>query len=114
MTVAGKRGTGERVKELRERARLTQEQLAAFLEIDQSYLSKFESGERNLGITQLERLCELFGCRLEDLFSEDSVNPVIAFSFRSTGITSEDLEVISRINKIALNILEMQEVSERL
>lgn len=54
-----------RFKELRENSNLTQAQIANFLNIDQSYFSKFKKGERKLNVDTLEKMCYLFGCTLE-------------------------------------------------
>ena len=45
---------GNRMKELREQAKLRQNQVAAYLGVDQSYLSKIEAGERSISVELLE------------------------------------------------------------
>ena len=39
---------GENIRELRKNAKITQEQLANYLSIDQSLISKIEKGERSI------------------------------------------------------------------
>ena len=41
-------GIHERLKQLREENNYSQEQVANYLEMDQSYISKIEKGKRNL------------------------------------------------------------------
>ena len=94
----------KRFKELRESSNLTQAQIASFLNIDQSYVSKFEKGERRLSIDVLEKMCNLFGCTLKYFESEDEKYTPMSIAFRSNTIQNEDLETIAAINKIALNI----------
>ena len=45
----------KRFKDLRESSGLTQCQVANFLNIDQSYISKFENGECKLSIDTMEK-----------------------------------------------------------
>lgn len=51
---------GEKVKLLRNRRRLKQDDLAEVLELSRSQVSNLESGRRNLSLKQLEKLCEYF------------------------------------------------------
>ena len=53
---------GFKIKQLREKSKLNQTQLAVFLDVDQSYVSKCEKGERQLSLDSLEKLCNLFDC----------------------------------------------------
>lgn len=49
-----------RVKQARVEAGLTQEQVAAALRRPQSFVSKFESGERRLDVIELQDLAKLY------------------------------------------------------
>lgn len=52
----------------RERAGLTQDQVAAGLGVDRSTVARIESGKRPLGLTEeLLRLCTVLDCTLDDL-----------------------------------------------
>ncbi len=57
---------GARLKELRVKNSITQSQLAEYLGVDQSYISKFESGQRQLSVLSLEKLAQSFwsSCRI--------------------------------------------------
>ena len=96
-----------RLKELRKESKLTQEQLANYLKVDQTLITKLENGTRN--VTLIEKLCSLFG-RTEDylLGREDAYLP-LNFAFRSNKIQAEDLESIAAVNKIVMNIRYMNE-----
>lgn len=94
----------ERFKLLRENSNLTQSQIAEFLKIDQSYISKFEKGERNLSVDMLEKICSLFGCTLSYFEDESESHTPLNIAFRSKNLNIEDLETIASINKVALNI----------
>lgn len=93
-----------RFKKLRESSNLTQAQIASFLNIDQSYVSKFEKGERKLSVDIMEKMCNLFGCTLKYFESEDEKYTPMSIAFRSNSLQNEDLETIAAINKVALNI----------
>ena len=94
---------GQRIKELREQANLRQGQVAAYLDVDQSFLSKIESGERSISVDQLERLAELYGCDLAVFNDSSIVVRPIQISLRARDITLEDMNIIAAINHIASN-----------
>ena len=58
------------VKEARERAGLTQVQLAKKLRQSQSFVSKIECGDRRLDIIQLRTICRLLGLGLSDFVEQ--------------------------------------------
>lgn len=99
-----------RLKELRKESKITQEQLAKYLEVDQSMITKLENGTRSMNITLVEKICNLFGCTESYLMGEDDTYIPLNFAFRSNGIQAEDLESIAAINKIIMNIRYMNDV----
>ena len=98
---------GQKVKELRENAGLNQIQVAQFLGVDQSYVSKCEKGERQFQVDHLERLGSLFGLSLGDLMNEDVSVAPLQIAFRADGMQIDDLQAIADIQKIALNLEQM-------
>jgi transcriptional regulator with XRE-family HTH domain len=103
---------GNRVKRLREASGVSQIQLAQFLNVDQSYISKCENDERQFNVNSLEKLCNLFGCEMNDLFDLHSKVETLNFAFRAKTIDNDDFAAISDINRIALNIREMNNLLE--
>ncbi|MHB1454970.1 MAG: helix-turn-helix domain-containing protein [Saccharofermentanales bacterium] len=103
---------GIQIKNLRERSGFTQKNIADFLKVDQSLISKFESGERPISSDMLDKLATLFGCSLE-AFTE-ATDDVRSFSFalRSSELCDEDLNTVSAINRIALNSAFMASLLE--
>lgn len=99
-----------RLKELRKESKLTQSQLAQYLGVDQSMITRLEDGSRSLSVSLIEKLCSLFGCTEEYLLGENDVYVPLNFAFRSNGIQAEDLEGIAAINKIVMNIRYMNEM----
>ena len=94
----------KRFKELREYSKLSQSQMAEFLNVDQSYISKFETGERRIGVDILEKACNLFGCTLKYFEDEKVKYAPMSIAFRANTLQAEDLEAIAEINKITLNM----------
>lgn len=101
---------GKKFRRLREDAGLTQAQVAKFLGVDQSYVSKFEAEKRQLNMDLLMQAATLFGCSLDALFEDHEPHRPIPKAMRATGITDEDLEVIATMNKLALNLRYMQDL----
>ena len=99
-----------RLKQLRKESKITQEQLAKYLNVDQTMITKLENGTRSLNVSMIEKICNLFGCSDAYLMGEDNAYIPLNFAFRSNGIQTEDLEGIAVINRIAMNIRYMNEM----
>lgn len=102
---------GEKIKRLRETAKVTQTQLAEFLSIDQSLVSKIEKGERSISSDMLSNIATLFCYPLSKLLTEDEVKPTYNIAFRTTTISNDDLRALFVINKIALNQFKMDQLA---
>jgi len=98
------RSAGERFKELRNKSGLTQGQVAGYLKVDQSYISKCEKDERQLSIDILEKAAALFGCPIEYFTDETCEFTPIPIAFRAKSVTAGDLESLAAMNRIALNL----------
>ena len=112
--MTGEKEIGLRIKEIREKSRLNQTHLASYLEVDQSYISKCEKGEREFSVDLLEKISNLFGYSLSELISDDFIEKPLNIAFRSKEIHYEDLSTISEINKIALNLKEMKKIIQEM
>lgn len=99
-----------RLKELRKESKLTQSQLAGYLGVDQSMITRLEDGSRSLNVSLIKKLCSLFGCTESYLLGEDDAYIPLNFAFRSNGIQTEDLEGIAAVNKIVMNLRYMNEM----
>lgn len=56
----------ELLRELRETAALRQEDVARELSVPQSFVSKYESGERQLDIVELRKVCKVLNVSLRE------------------------------------------------
>lgn len=101
---------GARFKEIRDKTGLTQGQIAVFLNVDQSMISKCEKGERQFSLDILEKAGSLFGCPLDYFISAESAHVPFEIAFRASSVSNEDLEAISVINRLALNLKDMNRI----
>lgn len=58
------------LKEMREKRGITQVELAEKLGVPQSFVSKYESGERQLDILELRQICQLIGISFVDFIQQ--------------------------------------------
>ncbi len=101
---------GKRFNDLRNMSGFTQSQIAEYLQVDQSYISKCEKNERQFSVDILEKAANLFGCSLDHFTNEDSDFSPLSIALRAKSVTVEDLETIAAINKIALNLRYMEDL----
>ena len=64
------------LRKLREEGAIRQVDMAKQLGVPQSFVSKYESGERRLNILELRQICQLMGISLQDFINklEESLN----------------------------------------
>ena len=60
---------GSNARRLRQKQKLTQEQLAELSGLHPNYIGGIERGERNLSLVNIVRLTRALQCRIGDLFS---------------------------------------------
>jgi transcriptional regulator with XRE-family HTH domain len=99
---------GEKLKSLRIEYGYKQKDISDFLGVDQSLISKFESGERAVSVDILEKLSSLYCCDLVDTFTAGK--PDIQVAFRAKTIGVEDLKTIQTVNRIVLNSVFMSDL----
>lgn len=100
---------GERLKKLRKKHGYTQKDIANFLDISQTLVAKIENNERNLKLTKLLKLCDLYDVNEEyvlygEPLEEDEFKVYIK---KSKGIS---IETMYRMNKICRNLHEMSKI----
>ena len=81
------------------------------LEIDHLFSETLESIRSKQDLDS-DKLSNLFGCSIDYFTSIDSKYTPVPFKLRATKITSEDLETMAVINKIALNLRYMENILE--
>lgn len=114
ITMDGKmKKLGKRLSELRKSFGFTQENVAEYLNVDQSLVSKIEKGERNIDVTSLEALADLYLVSVEGLTRQNDKKK-FNVSFRKDKFNNSDITVIARINRIVLNQRFMDELEDKL
>lgn len=93
----------EKLKMMREKAGLRQGQIAEYLGVTQTFISKVETGERNLTVDQLESVANLYGYSLASFTDKDMDPQPIQFAFQAQDVNQDDLRTIAEINRIAIN-----------
>lgn len=101
---------GETIKSLRDQSGFTQMNLAKYLKVDQSLISKIEKNERVITSDMLDRLSTLFGITPEVLCAGNLADKRITVALRASEINENDMEMISDINGIALNLNFMTKI----
>lgn len=103
------------VKRLREASGFTQELVANYLDVKRSAYSNYEAGERAFPLPLMEKLADLYGCEMYDLYSEDVdvVNSMLATAFRVDTLSREDMEQIAAFKRIVNNSLKMDKLLAR-
>ena len=59
---------GQRIKELRIKRGLTQEEFAFRCELDRTYITSLEKGKRNISLTNLEKIAKALDMTLSEFF----------------------------------------------
>lgn len=61
---------GNRIRELRSNAGLSQEKLALAANLDRTYIASVENGKRNISIINLEKIIKALGCTFAVFFQD--------------------------------------------
>ncbi len=60
---------GKRVKELRNKLGISQEELADIAELDRTYITSVECGKRNISIVNIEKLAKALKVTIKEFFN---------------------------------------------
>jgi len=60
---------GKRIKELRNKLGISQEELADIAELDRTYITSVECGKRNISIVNVEKLANALKVNLKEFFN---------------------------------------------
>jgi transcriptional regulator with XRE-family HTH domain len=62
---------GQRIKELRETAMMSQKDLSYSADLDRSYIASVENGQRNISIVNIEKIANALGVSLIEFFNNN-------------------------------------------
>ncbi len=99
-----------RIKQLREEKRLTQEKLSSLVGMDRTTISKLESGERDCTLDHLQRLSKFFDVSFDYILgtSDERKHKVTMTEISNDGITKVQMEFLKRVED--LNVKDMEQV----
>lgn len=105
---------GNNIRYFRDKLGLSQNELANYLSIKRELISYYENGKRYIPVTALNKLANLFGVELDELFEEDNKiqNVNLAFAFRSDYLKPSDLENIASFKRVVLNYFKMLKLNK--
>ena len=97
------------IKLLRQASNYTQESVASFLGIGRSAYSNYESGDRELPLSCMEKLADLYGCDAYMLYEENEsvIEDMLATAFRVDNLSPADMEQIAAFKRVVKNSLMM-------
>lgn len=104
-----KKSFGEKVKRLRKKRNLTQEQLAEMIDISPRNLSKIEVGECFVKAETLEKLLIALDVTTEELFANDHIKTNLELLERITfyiNSAKDDNKMLEKIYKILRDLVE--------
>ena len=62
----------------------------------------------------LDKLAMLFCCSTKSILDSSEISKSISYAFRANSMTTDDLKNIATINKIALNLEELDSLSDEI
>lgn len=65
---------GQRIKELREKAEMSQKDLAYTADLDRSYIASIENGQRNVSIINIAKIANALNVTLKEFFKDAQFN----------------------------------------
>lgn len=101
---------GDRLKKLRKNYNFTQSQIAEYLDFNQGQIAKLENNQRNLTVSSLEKLCELYNCSEEYILEGDTEYYKPDFAFRSE-VKDLDLNTLAKMNRIIGDIEFLSDIT---
>ncbi|MCQ2360196.1 MAG: helix-turn-helix domain-containing protein [Paludibacteraceae bacterium] len=103
------------IKLMREAANFTQEKVADFLGIKRSAYANYETGDRELPLSLMEKLADLYGCDAILMYAEDSnvVENMLTTAFRVDNLTAADMVQVAAFKKVVKNSLMLDSMLEQ-
>lgn len=96
---------------IREQQGFSQEQVSDFLGITVEKLDAFENNKARIGVSDLEKSCDLFGCTLFMMMGQEEMNllPKVSGTYY---LNAESMEALCSMNRIALNLRKMNSIAK--
>lgn len=91
------------MEELRKKLGYIQADISSLLGIDQRMLSEYESGERKVSLSMLEKLGDIYCCDL--IHTPSLIPPAIQMVLHVSNVTASNIKAIQAVNRIVLNAI---------
>ena len=72
-----KKDIGLRIKELRTKLGISQQELSYRCDLDRTYITSVENGKRNISIVNLEKIAHALNLTIKDFFNDEKFNQLI-------------------------------------
>ncbi len=104
---------GRQVRQAREQARLTQEQLAERIDVSPQYVSDLERGVVGLSIQTLKRLCLALGVSSDQiLFALSPENDLTALMEKCRGLSRGQFALLTEMIDCYLQAIALERLSQ--
>jgi transcriptional regulator with XRE-family HTH domain len=105
---------GNKLKQARKNIGLTQEEVAKVVNLNKTQISYYENATREISITLLEKLANLYGYKLEYFLSDSSeIVPQVNVAFRADKINGEDIKIVTFAEKFLNNLSDMKRLQRK-
>lgn len=104
-----------RISELRKASRLSQADLAKFLNVTQGTISKYELDQINIPVEVLDKLCTAFDCSADYLLGRSDIKNPAAKSSEvviDAGASSVDMDTFRRIQEANSLFLKLDDAGK--
>jgi transcriptional regulator with XRE-family HTH domain len=99
---------GNRLRELRKQKGFTQEEVCDLLKISQSAYARMEAGENCMWANYIEKICEIYNIKPEDLLKFDNIN----INNNQSGGNSNNALVINSLSEKVIELYDKQLLSK--
>lgn len=101
----------ENLKSFRKNNGLTQEEVGKIMGVAREMISYYESGKREIPVTNLQKLLNFIGVTLED-FKTQNFNRKIHVAYRKGEISEENFEQVIWLNRFVMNLSQIKKLNK--
>lgn len=99
------------LKNLREENGLTQEEVAKIMGVKREVVSYYETGKREIPVTNLQKLLNFIGIELEE-FKNENYKRKIQVAYRKEDISDENFEQVIWLNRFVMNLSKIKKLNK--
>jgi transcriptional regulator with XRE-family HTH domain len=99
---------GKRLKAARKDMNYSQQDVADYIGKTREQISYYENGSRQISLSLLNKLSNLYGRSLNYFIDEEPTEPELQIAFRLNDISKEDLEKIEWAKNFVSNLYELR------